>query len=97
MHLSCQGKPPGCKLLRLDAEMDFSILKSPVVRKIMIHGDFFAIPEETFDILESSLKDIPLEDFAQVFDSRAKEAKLQLAGITGEGIAAVLRSSIDAP
>jgi hypothetical protein len=97
MHLSCQGKPPGCKLLRLDAEMDFSKPGSPVVRTIAIRGDFFAIPEETFDILESSLEDIPLEDFAQVFESRAKESRLQLAGITGEGIAAVLRSSIDAP
>ncbi|TXT49265.1 MAG: hypothetical protein FD137_728 [Spirochaetes bacterium] len=96
MHLFCQGKPPGSKLLRLEAEIDFSKPGSPVVREITIHGDFFAIPEEAFDTLESSLKNIPLEDFAQVFEARAKELRLQLAGISGEGIVAVLRSSIDA-
>lgn len=96
MRIKGQGKPPGSKLLRLEAEIDYPSPGSAVLRRIRIHGDFFAVPEEGFDLLEASLKDIPLEDFVPAFEARAKEYGLSLAGIDGEAVAAVLRSSIDA-
>ncbi len=95
MTLCCQGKPEGCKLLRIETEIDHAEGSSPTIRNLSIKGDFFAVPEETFDILEASLRDIPLEGFAALFDSRAEKMGLRLAGISGEGLETVLRSCID--
>jgi hypothetical protein len=93
MILHCQGKPEGCKLLRIEVELEGD-QTNLIVRSISIKGDFFAIPEERFDALESSLSNLPLEGFAAFFDARAREQGLQMAGIHGEGIVAVIRSGL---
>ncbi|MDX9827927.1 MAG: hypothetical protein RBT73_09300 [Spirochaetia bacterium] len=95
MTLRCQGKPAGCKLLRIEAEIDMVSTAAPLIRSILIRGDFFAIPEEVFEALEFSLVDIPLEGFAACFDAKAGELGLQMAGIHGEGVESVIRSALN--
>ena len=94
MIVRCQGKPEGCKLLRIEAEIDGGT-SAPLIRSILIRGDFFAIPEESFESLESSLIDVPLRGFAGIFDARAKKLGLQMAGIHGEGVESVIRSGLN--
>ncbi|MDX9784612.1 MAG: hypothetical protein RBT72_07665 [Spirochaetia bacterium] len=93
MKINCQGKPEGCKLLRIEAELSDGRV-DPVIISIVIRGDFFAIPEERFDALEASLAGLPLEGFAAAFNARAKEQGIQMAGIHGEGVELVIRSGL---
>ncbi len=88
-HIHGMGKPSGCKLIRVDAEIDQTTLT-----KITIRGDFFAIPEEDFERLEQSLAGIPIDCLAQRFDALIDTLGIQTQGITGNGLAEVVQSAV---
>ncbi|GHT97416.1 hypothetical protein FACS1894142_1900 [Spirochaetia bacterium] len=90
MLVQGMGKPVGCKLIRLSADID-----GDMVRSIQIRGDFFASPEEAFDAAESRLVDIPIAEFAHRFDCRMAEAGAELSGINGQGVASVLNTALE--
>jgi hypothetical protein len=82
------GKPQGCKLIRISAEIEGEILKS-----IQIRGDFFASPEESFERVEKALAGIHTGDLAAVFDRLVREAGIENFGISGAGLAAVVNEA----
>jgi lipoate---protein ligase len=86
------GKPAGCKLLRVDAEIE-----GGVVTRIAVRGDFFATPEEGFDLVESRLSGTPVDDLAARFDALLAEEGVEPYGITGTGLAEVVKGAIDGP
>lgn len=94
MKIEAVGKPPGCKLLRISAEFTEPLNKDCTLRAISIRGDFFAMPEEKFEIVEERLLGTRLGDFASVFDSLIKELGIQVIGISGAGMLATLRGAI---
>ncbi len=84
------GKPAGCKLLRFDADIDDGI-----VTRIAVRGDFFATPEEAFERAEGRLAGTPLEALAARFDALLAEEGVEPFGITGSGLAEVVKGAID--
>ncbi len=90
MKVSSVTKPPGCKLIRVDAEIVDSALVSLSVR-----GDFFAVPEEGFDRMEARFAGTKVEDLARRFDELAAEEGVEPCGITGEGLAFAIGAAID--
>jgi hypothetical protein len=79
--IEAAGKPAGCKLIRLSAEVS-----GGVIRSIKIRGDFFASPGEGFDRLEKRLPGTPLADLPAAFDRLLLEERVEAQGITGAGI-----------
>ncbi len=90
MTINVSGKPEGCKLIRLDAE-----IAAGLVLKIDIRGDFFAIPEETFDSVLSALTKLPIDLFADRFDSAMAEAGVILQGISGKAVADLIKGYLN--
>ena len=114
MRLRGIGKPEGCKLIRVDAELEAVAEAAPdaapsggghdgdrsgaaafVIRRIMIRGDFFAVPEEGFEMLEAALAGTRAADLGTRFDALAASGGLQLAGISGAGVAEVFGRAFD--
>ncbi|MHB9292300.1 lipoate---protein ligase [Hollandina sp. SP2] len=89
MVLEGMGKPPGCKLLRLSADIEAGIIRS-----IHIRGDFFASPEDGFDRVEQQLAGRSLPELAAVFDTLLREAGVEVFGISGAGVASVLGAAL---
>lgn len=89
MKVSAVGKPEGCKLLRLDAEVEGGTLVS-----LSLRGDFFAIPEDAFERVETRLPGTPLDGLAARFDALLAEEGVEAAGITGAGLEATLREGM---
>lgn len=89
------GKPAGAKLIRLSAVIENGILSS-----ISIRGDFFAIPEEGFERVESRLAGTPriaaaeLDAFAARFDQLLAEEGVEPYGISGAAVAEVLGTAL---
>jgi lipoic acid synthetase len=84
-HVTGMGKPEGCKLIRLTADLEGDLIKN-----ISIRGDFFASPEEGFDRAEGRLRGIPRERLAAAFDRFLAEEKVETLGINGTAVAQVL-------
>jgi hypothetical protein len=82
------GKPEGCKLIRLSADIEGDTLKS-----IRIRGDFFAIPEDGFDRVEERLTGIPLSELESVFNALLNEEGVEVFGITGAGLSSLVYAS----
>ena len=91
MRVRATGKPEGCKLLRIDAELGGDL----IIASISVSGDFFAVPEEGFETLEAALAGTRLADLAARFDALLAELGVQAVGITGAGVAATLQGAID--
>jgi hypothetical protein len=89
MYIKGVGKPAGCKLIRIRAEVAGDIVES-----ITIRGDFFASPEEGFDRAEKRLSGTPLSEIATTFDALLADEGVEAFGISGEGVAAVLTEAI---
>jgi hypothetical protein len=85
------GKPAGCKLIRISAELENDIINS-----IQIRGDFFASPEEVFDRIEKALEGTKACDLSKAFDSFILEKGIETYGINGPGLAEVLASAVSA-
>jgi hypothetical protein len=82
------GKPCGCKLIRIRAELEQGRILS-----IQIRGDFFASPEEEFDKVEEALEGIWIKDLPRAFDSFIREKGIETYGISGAGLAEVLEGA----
>jgi hypothetical protein len=89
MRFEAVGKPAGCKLIRVRAEITDGIVES-----ISIRGDFFASPEEGFDRAEKRLSGAPLAKIAAMFDALLSDEHVEVFGISGAGIAEVLSEAI---
>jgi hypothetical protein len=85
MRIEGMGRPPGCKLIRISADIE-----DGVIRFILIRGDFFASPEEGFERAESRLRGIPAAEAGSAFDSFLKEEGVEAVGINGAGLGEVL-------
>lgn len=92
MKVEGAGKPEGCKLIRVTAEIE-----GGVIRSIGIRGDFFASPEEAFEGIERALEGARLREIPEVFDAFIREHKIQTWGITGQALAEILQSARPAP
>lgn len=98
MKVRATGKPEGCKLLRIDAELaeaPAATARDLAIVSISVSGDFFAVPEEGFETLEARLAGARLADLAARFDALLLELGVQAVGITGAGVAATLQGAID--
>lgn len=84
------GKPAGCKLLRIDADIE-----DDIVTRIEIRGDFFATPEEGFERAEQGLAGTPVAALGARFDALLAEEGVEPFGITGTGLAEVVKGAID--
>ena len=90
MQIETMGKPEGCKLIRLSAEID-----SGIIRSLSIRGDFFASPETAFEIVEQRMKGIKLSEVCMVFNTLLKEEGVEVSGINGEGISQLLHNAYE--
>jgi lipoate-protein ligase A len=79
------SKPAGCKLLRIEADIDEGLIRS-----IMVRGDFFAVPEEGFERIEARLAGTAAGSLASRFEELVREEGVEVLGISGEGLAAAL-------
>lgn len=95
MNVSALGKPEGCKLLRIRADLSEPLNDDSIVLSISIHGDFFAIPEDSFEALEEGLAGSLLKDVPAAFDSLVEKMRIHAIGITGKGIYETIRKAID--
>jgi hypothetical protein len=86
MNLELIGKPEGCKLLRMTIDVEPPLSLSSRIRSVSIRGDFFAIPEESFDEVEDELVGAALEELGKRFDRLVGQKGLECAGITGRGL-----------
>jgi hypothetical protein len=92
MHIETMGRPPGCKLIRLSAE-----IKEGVITSISIRGDFFASPEAGFDRAEGRLVGLKADKAASAFDSFLKEEAVEAVGINGAALGELLASAMSLP
>ena len=91
MYIKTMGQPPGCKLIRLNADINEGIICSFSVR-----GDFFASPEEGFEAAERRMVGIALKDAAVSFNTFLEEEGVDCSGINGEAVALLLKTAFDA-
>jgi hypothetical protein len=91
MLIEGMGKPSGCKLIRLSAD-----LEGGVIRAIRIRGDFLASPEEGFDRAEQRLAGVAPADLGPAFDRYLAEEGVETLGIHGAGLAEVFFSAAGA-
>ncbi|HUX36328.1 MAG TPA: hypothetical protein VMV44_00380 [Rectinemataceae bacterium] len=75
-------KPEGCKLLRVEVEIEGKRLVAARVR-----GDFFAHPEELFEAAEAELAGLALSALPQAARAAFSRPGLRLYGVTPEAIA----------
>ncbi|MDR0569151.1 MAG: hypothetical protein LBG87_08100 [Spirochaetaceae bacterium] len=90
MHIKGAGKPEGCKRIGFEAEFAEGLIAS-----ISIWGDFFASPEEAFDLAESQLTGLAPEALAGAFDRAMAAAGVALFGISGNALASVVFSALE--
>jgi hypothetical protein len=90
MHIETMGRPPGCKLIRITADIEGGI-----IRALSIRGDFFASPEAGFDRAERRLPGLPLEEAGRAFDSFLAEEGVEAFGINGEAFSRLLREAAE--
>ncbi|WP_083820260.1 lipoate protein ligase C-terminal domain-containing protein [Leadbettera azotonutricia] len=91
MKVEALGKPPGCKLIRISAEVSGGLINS-----IEIRGDFFASPEESFEEVEKALSGTAVHDLAPAFDTLLTEKGIESFGVSGRGLAEVLSQALAA-
>ena len=94
MKIEAVFKPEGCKLLRIYADFSNPPNGPPLLTSIRIRGDFFFVPEESFEKIEHSLLGLSLDRLAERFDVLAAESGCMMAGINGSGIAETIRREI---
>lgn len=92
MLIEGTGKPGGCKLIRVTAELSGGVLS-----RVSIRGDFFASPVEGFERAEARLSGIPLAGAGAAFDAFLAEEGVETAGIDGGGLEEVLRAAAGTP
>ena len=89
MQIETMGRPVGCKLIRLSAD-----IKDGVIRSLSIRGDFFASPETGFENAERRMSGVALSQAGSAFNSFLKEEGVETFGISGEGVAELLYTAM---
>jgi hypothetical protein len=89
LKIEALGKPSGCKLIRITAE-----LEKGVIRSISIRGGFFASPGEGFDRAEQRLPGVRMEELGPRFDQYLKDEGVEAQGISGDGLAQVFHAAL---
>ena len=89
MRIETTGRPEGCKLIRLSADVDGGIIRS-----LSIRGDFFASPEEGFENAERRMAGAALSGAGSAFNGFLEEEKVECFGINGEGVAELLKKAV---
>jgi hypothetical protein len=104
MKIEAMGKPPGCKLIRISAELTETptpAVGSPPeleawrIKTISIRGDFFASPEEGFERAESRLAGTPVLDAGENFKRFLKEEGVEAQGINGTALGEILSKAVE--
>ncbi|MHB0898325.1 MAG: hypothetical protein ACYC1A_12320 [Spirochaetales bacterium] len=95
MKIESIGKPQGCKLLRITADLSEPLGEASSIESISIRGDFFAVPEELFEAAEARLIGTKLANLSTVFDGLMSEMGVQVVGISGTGLLSTLKRTID--
>jgi hypothetical protein len=90
VHIETMGRPPGCKLIRLSADID-----NGIIRSLSVRGDFFASPEEAFETVERRMTEIALSDFSSAFDAFCREEGVECFGINGEAIETLFKTAVE--
>lgn len=85
------GKPSGCKLIRLSAEVEAGIVMSTSIR-----GDFFAHPEEAFERAEARLCGCAVRDLGSLLDALLQEEGVEAIGVSGEAVQEVFDAALHA-
>lgn len=78
----------------MSIDIDNNLDPHAIIRSISIRGDFFAIPEESFDELQNELKGTMLGDLGETFAALATKKGLQCAGIDGEGLVTLVNEAL---
>jgi hypothetical protein len=94
LKLNRMGKPPGCKLIRVEAALQGGE-GDGVIKSIQIRGDFFASPEEGLEEIEKELAGKKVRELASAFDALVSQKGIEVYGISGAAIAAVLETGIE--
>ena len=89
LKIEALGKPAGCKLIRITAE-----LNEGIIRSISIRGDFFASPGEGFDRVEQRLPGIRATELGPRFDEYLAAEGVEAQGIHGGGLAEVFNAAL---
>lgn len=90
MRIETMGRPPGCKLIRISADVEGGLIQT-----LSIRGDFFASPEEGFENAERRMVGTSLSGAAVSFNSFLKEEGVECFGINGEGVAELLNGAVE--
>ncbi|MDR1929535.1 MAG: hypothetical protein LBQ44_02790 [Treponema sp.] len=85
IHIEAMGKPPGCKLIRVSADIENSRIKT-----ISIRGDFFANPEEAFERAQDRLIGTALSGAGENFGLFLREEGVETLGISGAALGEIL-------
>lgn len=99
MKIEALGKPAGCKLIRITAELadpgpaDIGPAEG-IIRSISIRGDFFASPEEGFEKAEQRLPGTKAAELGPRFDQYLAEEGVEAQGISGDGLAEVFNEAL---
>ncbi|MFP3040440.1 hypothetical protein LQZ19_01345 [Treponema primitia] len=89
LRIEATGKPKGCKLIRISADLEDGVIQS-----ISIRGDFFASPVEGFDRAEQRLRFVPTGELGSRFEQYLQEEGVEVQGINGDGLEQVLLSAL---
>ena len=84
-------KPEGCKLLRVEIE-----LEGELVLRAFVRGDFFAHPEEAFEAAEAALAGSSRSSLAEAARASFSRSGLTLHGVNADAIADTLARTLDA-
>jgi hypothetical protein len=95
MTIETIGKPAGCKLIRITCSVEEPVSDSSPIGSILIRGDFFAIPEESFEKLETLLAGTELGKLGSKFDDLSRELGIRMIGINGAGIEELARKAFN--
>ena len=66
-------------------------VKENIIEELIIHGDFFAFPEDAIDVLEKNAKGKTLDDVLKFVD----ELDVHLVGISKEDLKGVIKKAFE--
>jgi hypothetical protein len=95
MKIEAMGKPEGCKLLRISAVIGDPPGRDSQIERISVRGDFFAVPEEAFEVLEKTLSGTKVRDLAEAFETQASTLGLKTLGISGQALQILIEGQLD--
>ncbi len=96
-------KVPEGKLLRIDIDIEPDTTESndgiikdindSIIKDIKISGDFFIYPEESIELIESSLKNIKVSEIKQTLARTITSSGMRIIGFTPEDVETAITSN----